>query len=422
MSSQLSWLMGLQRFGMKPGLEVMERLLDRLDRPERGIRAVLVGGTNGKGSTASLLAGMLSAAGIRTGLFISPHLTRVMERFTVDGYELPQERLEAALERVRPAAEELGASFFEVMVACAWLLFRESGCRVAVLEVGLGGRFDATNASEPELSVITNVALDHTEILGDTREKIAADKAWLMRSGRLTLTAAQEPALAVLDGHAQDTGARLQALDRDFHVRVRSGDWSGSQLEVEADGWRLGFHIPLVGRHQARNAALAALAARSLGAADAAIRNGAAAASWPGRLERLAARQRTWLLDGAHNPAGAASLRAALADLRARPAVLILGLGSDKDSAGVIRELQDVAPLVIATRASLSPRALPVDQLAERLPPGALQAEDAAAALDLAVRSSKQDELVVVAGSLYLLGELRPLLSGQQAEDFERWQ
>src|SRR5690554_4747218 len=108
--------MGLQRFGMKPGLEVMERLLDRLDRPERGIRAVLVGGTNGKGSTASLLAGMLSAAGIRTGLFISPHLTRVMEQFTVDGSELPQERLEAALERVRPPAEELGASFFEVMV------------------------------------------------------------------------------------------------------------------------------------------------------------------------------------------------------------------------------------------------------------------------------------------------------------------
>lgn len=425
MSGAVDWLMNLQRFGMKPGQERMHALLEALGRPEAGLRLVLVGGTNGKGSTASMLAAMLSAAGERTGLFTSPHLVNVMERFVVDGRQLPLSRLEQVLELVRPLATDVSATFFEVMVACAWLLFREAGCSTVVLEVGLGGRFDATNASDPALSIITNVDLDHTEVLGKSAALIAADKAHLLRPGRSTITAASGEALTVLRRHAAALGARLHVLDEDFQLHNGRADWSGSELSVSWATDSLALRTPLLGAHQAVNSALAAYAARQLGVEAGAIRTGLSSSRWPGRLEKLTAFGRNWLLDGAHNPAAARALAAALDSLSARPALLILGVTADKDVPGVIRELTGLAPLVIATRAELSPRALMPAQLAELAElagESALQADNAAAALQLARRLSKPDELIVVAGSLYLLGELRPLLSGQKPEGYERWQ
>src|SRR5690554_6603939 len=212
--------MALQRFGMKPGLARMHDLLKRLGNPEGDCRLVLVGGTNGKGSTATFLAGMLTAAGQRTGLFTSPHLTNVMERFVIDGVQLPISELEQAVRQLRPIAEETGATFFEVMVACAWLMFRAHECDTVILEVGLGGRFDATNAADPCLSIITNVELDHTDVLGSTHGEIAADKAHLMRPGRPVLTGAGGEALAVLEEHAASVGAELLRLGHEFSVAV----------------------------------------------------------------------------------------------------------------------------------------------------------------------------------------------------------
>src|SRR5690625_4871962 len=392
MSEQISWLMALQRFGMKPGLERMEALLDALDRPEEGIRTVLVGGTNGKGSTASMLAQSLSAAGVRTGLFTSPHLTSVMERFVVAGRQLEAEQLEAVIDTVRPPATRLGATFFEVLVACAWLLFRAAGCRTVVLEVGLGGRYDATNASDPALSIITGIDLDHTAVLGETVELVAADKAQLMRPGA------------------------------GLSLGLEATDWSGTRLLVSSADWSLQLHTPLPGRHQALNAALAACAAHLLGVPDEAISSGIATTSWPGRLERLSADDRVWLLDGAHNPSAARALSQALGELGARPGVLVLGLTADKDIAGITAELEGLAPLTVATRAELSPRALPPGELAARLSGSVLTADSPAEALKLARQLSKPAELIVVAGSLYLLGEVRPLLSGQRPEGYERWQ
>lgn len=422
MNGQVEWLMALQRFGMKPGLARMHDLLERLGNPEGDCRLVLVGGTNGKGSTATFLAGMLTAAGQRTGLFTSPHLTNVMERFVVDGVQLPLSELEQAVRQVRPIAEETGATFFEVMVACALLMFRAHECDTVILEAGLGGRFDATNAADPCLSIITNVELDHTDVLGSTHGEIAADKAHLMRSGRPVLTGASGVALARLEEHAAGIGAELLRLGHEFSVSVSDAAWSGSELQVTSGAWDVQLTVPLPGQHQAQNAALAVMAAHRLGVDGEAMRRGLAGSEWPGRLERLQYGERNWLLDGAHNPAGARSLREAVEKLGAKPGVLILGLTEGKDSAGIVRELEDLAPTVIVTRSELSPRAVEPAALLELLPALTQVADTPASAVNRAISSTKPAELVVVAGSLYLLGEIRPLLTGQRREDYARWQ
>src|SRR5699024_4508346 len=282
MNTELDWLMNLQLFGMKPGLGRMEELLRRFGNPQQQLETVLIGGTNGKGSTASLLAAMLSAAGRRTGLFTSPHLTEITERFVVDGTEASLEQLKETLRSVRPAAEELGATFFEVVVLCAWLLFRDAGCDTAVFEVGLGGRFDATNTADPRVSVITGVDLDHTAVLGNSVAEIAADKACIGRSGRPLFTAARGEALAVIREHAGKHGTDVRAAGTDFQAELLGSDWSGNRIRVREGSWELEFDVALPGPYQLDNAALAAVAARELGADDTALTEGAAAVRWPG--------------------------------------------------------------------------------------------------------------------------------------------
>ncbi|HLR46979.1 MAG TPA: cyanophycin synthetase, partial [Deinococcales bacterium] len=323
-------------------------------------------------------------------------------------------------------AEELGATFFEVVVLCAWLLFRDAGCDTAVFEVGLGGRFDATNTADPRVSVITGVDLDHTAVLGNSVAEIAADKACIGRSGRPLFTAARGEALAVIREHAGKHGTDVRAAGTDFQAELLGSDWSGNRIRVREGSWELEFDVALPGPYQLDNAALAALAARELGADDTALTEGAAAVRWPGRFETVRAADRSWLLDGAHNPAGARALKAALAELGARPAVLIAGLTADKDAAGIARELAGVAPFIIATRSLLSPRALEPEETArlfeEAGVAAAATAPDPDRALQLAREASKPAELVVAAGSLYLLGELRPLFSGGRAGPYGRWQ
>ncbi|MFB9995110.1 bifunctional folylpolyglutamate synthase/dihydrofolate synthase [Deinococcus oregonensis] len=418
--TDLDWLFARQRFGVHPGLERVRALLARLGNPQQAYRVVLVGGTNGKGSTAATLAAILGAAGERVGLFTSPHLTQFAERFRVAGQDLPAGTVAGALERVRPHAEAAEASFFEIVTALGCLLFAEAGVTLAVMEVGLGGRLDATNVLDPVLSVITNVALDHTEILGHTLEAIAAEKAGILRAGRPAVTDVAAGLLPILERAESD----LWALG---DVQARTLGWEGWAVVVPLPhGQDLAFRTPLLGAHGARNAALAALAASRLGVSERAIQQGAAAVQWPGRMEVIptAAGGRV-LLDGAHNPAGAQALAAALRDLLPELGLervpLIFGSAADKDLGGVAAALRPLASRVILTRAVLSPRAANPADLAlpfEGLP---IDLTDSPAEA-LALLSEGAEPLAVVCGSLYLIGEVRPLLLDQTGEGRERWQ
>ncbi len=424
----LDWLFALQRFGVRPGLDRVRALLEETGLPTPGTRAVLVAGTNGKGSVARLLADALTAAGRRTGSFFSPHLERVGERARVDGEESTTEEMEVAVAAVRPAAERLGCTFFEVVTAAALHRFREEGAGWAVMEVGLGGRFDATNALEPVLSVVTGVSLDHRAVLGDTVEAIAREKAGVLRPGVPAVTGATGAALATVEAEASRLGAPLLALGRDFEVAAESVGWDGTAVRVSGGvaGLPLGLRSPLVGAHQARNIAVAAVSALALGVSGEAVRAAFARTTWPGRLERVAA-DRAWVLDGAHNPEAAAALAAALDDLGEEPAALIVGVSRDKDLAGVLAPLVGRAPVVVAARASSSPRATPPDELAAAARrAGAAgdvrEVDDAAGALRLARELTRPGDTVLVAGSLFLVGEVRSLLRGAAPEGRERWQ
>jgi len=416
-TADLDWLFARQRFGVHPGLARVRELLSRLGEPQQRFQSVLVGGTNGKGSVSAVLSAVLQADGRRTALFTSPHLTRFAERFVVNGDELPEAVVEDGLSRVRPHAEATGASFFEAVTALGCLLFAEAGTQWAVMEVGLGGRLDATNALEPALSVVTGIGLDHTAILGDTLELIAAEKAGILRAGRPAVTGAQPQLLPVLEA----AGADLWALDREAWWQARSLGWAGWQVQTCSPAGPLEFQTPLLGEHGARNAALAVLAAQRLGVSQRAIQDGAARARWPGRLERLPWRHGAVLLDGAHNPDGARALSRALLDLQVGRVPFVFGAAEDKDATGMLTELAPMMSELILTRSRLSPRAAEPSDLAALLPDLGIPVrltDTPAEALDLL----PPEHLSVVCGSLYLIGEVRPLLLGESSELRERWQ
>lgn len=399
---------------MHPGLGRVRALLARLGDPQQHFRAVLVGGTNGKGSVAATLSAVLTASGQRTGLFTSPHLTRFAERFLMGGAELPAVTVLEALQQVRPHAEATEASFFEIVTALGCLLFAEAGVETAVMEVGLGGRLDSTNALEPVLSVLTNVGLDHTAILGDTLSAIAGEKAGILRAGRPAVTGVDAALLPILEA----VGADLWVMGRDAQLQLEALGWEGWRVQLTSPAGILSFQTPLLGRHGAENAALAALAALRLGVSAAAIQAGTAQTRWPGRLELLPYSQgRRVLLDGAHNPDGARALGEALRGLGVGRVPFIFGATQEKDIAGVVQELEPLMSEVILTRAAHSPRAADPADLARLFSVPVRSAGTPAQALALLPGG-----LSVACGSLYLVGELRPLLLGEVGEDWERWQ
>ncbi len=389
-----AWLYRRRRMGIRPGLGRIRVLLDRLGHPEGSFRAVLIAGTNGKGSTARALAAALTAAGVRTGRFLSPHLERYCERIAVDGREIPPGEVERLLARIRPHAEVVGATFFEVTTALAFLHFAEAGVAWAVLEVGLGGRLDATNAKDPGLSLVTGIAADHTAFLGRSLAAIAGEKAGIFRPGVPALTTARGEGLAALKEAARAVGAPLTVVRPAF-------------VRAEAGGVRFGlagrvYRAPLLGRHQGQNLALAVAAARRLGVPEAAIREGLSRLANPGRLERIG----PFLLDAAHNPEGARALAEALRDhFPGLPKVLVFAASRDKDHAGMARALAGAFRATILTRYPGERSAAPENLVP--LFPGAAAVPDPVEALERA-RSEHPDALVVVAGSIFLLGAVRP--------------
>jgi len=411
----------LEGLGIKLGLERARDLLVRLGEPQRRFPAVLVAGTNGKGSTSALLAAMARAAGYRTGLYTSPHLESVEERLRIDGQAIEPGRLGALLaDLVGLAERETGSppTYFEAVTLAAFRWFAEAQVDLAVVEVGLGGRLDATNLVDPVLSLITPIGFDHREFLGDTLAAIAREKAGILRPGRPALAWIEdaEPAESV-QTVAGEVGADLRFASREVRIEaVEPRGWEGQRVRLATPAGKHGLEMALLGDHQAKNLGLAVRAAEALAAAgfgrlDAgAITAGAAACRWPGRLEPVEVPGgRRVLLDAAHNLDGAAVLARFLAHFLAhleRPVDLLFGVLADKDYREMLDLLAPRARNLVLTRPA-SPRAKDPAELLPLLAgrDGVAVEPDPGRALDRAL--ALDGEVLVVCGSIFLVGEVR---------------
>jgi dihydrofolate synthase/folylpolyglutamate synthase len=397
-SSGLAWLDALGPQRIRPGLWRTRALLSFLGNPEFSFSSILIGGTNGKGSTAASVSAILTAAGVPCGLYTSPHLVSVTERVRLHDRDVSAEALSDALSLVAAvsAPGDRSPTYFEAMTVAAFELFRRARVSVAVVEVGIGGRLDATNVLEPEVSVVTNVAADHLEILGPALEDVAREKAGIFRKGQPALVGAEGTAdgpRAVLHVEARRCGARLVEIPP-------LPRWAGLS--------------PLAGAHQLQNVSLAVAAARAVAPlGDAEIGRGLRATRWRGRLERLETPgRRPLLVDGAHNPPGARALAAHLdaAGLSGNLDLLFGGM-ADKDLAAVFAPLAARARRIVLV-APASPRAERPELLAERLGRRDLETAPSVAAGLARLEGAGGAGPILVAGSLYLAGEVLALRGG----------
>ncbi|HEY7039132.1 MAG TPA: folylpolyglutamate synthase/dihydrofolate synthase family protein [Methylomirabilota bacterium] len=391
---------------MRPGLERIEALLDAIGRPERSFTIAQVGGTNGKGSISAMLAAILKAAGRRVGLYTSPHLCHYRERIRVDGRPISESDFVDSVEALGTQIARLDATVFEAGTALALDHFCRERVDVAVLEVGLGGRLDATTVGTPRVVVLGPIDYDHQHELGDTLTLIAGEKVAIIRSG-VAFSARQDPeAQVVLERRAAQVSVPLVREGRELHVTPRGFTLEAQRLDLAGPGWGMAdVGCGLLGVYQPGNALLAAAAARELGASEPAIREGLRAARWPGRFQ-IFRRDPLTILDGAHNPAGARALAASLrAYFPDRPVTFVIGILADKDARGILDALRPLAARVVLT-ASTNPRAAAPDSLQPLLP--GVRVDVAASPRDALARARPEapDGLVCVAGSLSLIGDV----------------
>lgn len=400
-------------------LNAIRRLLSLLGDPQRDLRFVHVAGTNGKGSVTAFLSSILTCCGLRTGVYTSPYLERFTERIRIGTEEISPEDLGRHAETVRRAVEEMKRehealpSEFELVCAVAFLWFREQAPDLVVLEVGLGGRLDATNIIDcPELAVITSIGLDHTETLGNTLAKIAWEKAGIIKPGGHVLAA---PQCAAVDAVFQTVCWERKAVLHTAALPVRTvrPDLDGQSFDLPGHPE---LHIPLLGTYQIENGALAAQAAFLLGeqgwpVTEQAVREGLDRTVWPGRFELLR-REPAVLIDGAHNPAGAGALRLSLETyFPGKRIVFVTGVLADKDYGAMLSEVLPLADRFY-TVAPPSPRALSARDLASWLRERGAEAEpcgSVAEAVRLAEERAGQDGVVCAFGSLYYIGQVRAL-------------
>lgn len=419
---------------MKLGLESIRLLAGEFEHPEQRIPAVHIAGTNGKGSTAAMTDAILRCAGYKTGFYSSPHLVSITERVRVDGEPIPESDFARLANRVRGAGERLVAtgrlqsmpSFFEQMTMIAWLRFAEVPVDLVVLEVGMGGRLDATNICRPVMTAITPIGMDHQKFLGDTLAAIAGEKAGILKPGVPVVVAPMKgEALATIKARALEVGAPVL----DVEQRVRAADLFRIEVSDDAGALRhigkchLSYRssraeyaawINLRGRHQAINALTAIHIAEQMNRAGfriplAAVNEGLHRVVWPGRLEIV--ERPPLMLDGAHNIAGILTLRAFIDEyLRELPITLVFGVMKDKDVEQMTGLIFPAAERIILTKVSYPRAAAPSEIPA---PPHAMMTESVPEALELAERITPPDGLIVVCGSLYLIGEVKELLAAR---------
>jgi dihydrofolate synthase/folylpolyglutamate synthase len=413
-------------------LTAFAEFLQALGAPQQAFPAVLVAGSKGKGSTAAMVASMLAQAGLRTGLFTKPHLVTVRERTQINRQPISREDfaalvtvLRAQVEAATPRREARFRTFFELTTALSFLYFARQCVDIAVVEVGLGGRLDTTNVLQPLVAVLTPIGLEHTHILGETLVAIAGEKAGIIKPHGSVVSAPQAPeVIEVFEKRCQSQRATLYLAERDFQWQVTDSTHQGNRLHFSGGGLHLiDLYVPLPGRHQAANAAVALAVAAQLRQQgwplpDQSLRQGLATVQWEGRLEILS--RAPWIvLDAAHTVESASCLREALLELFPHQRlILVLGMAADKKVADIVATLAPLADAAIVTRFS-NPRAYAAQRLVEALQGHGVPAQIAAdpvTALSLARAHAQPTDLICVTGSLLLIGELKARLQGLALE------
>ncbi len=413
------YLYSLRNSGAKLGLERVERLAKALENPQNSYKVVLVGGTSGKGSSAAMISSILKESGLKVGTFISPHLSSLTERIRIDGKEITEGRMNRLIRKIENVIDEIKDSegfehptFFEVVAVAAMLCFKEEEVDYAVMEVGLGGRLDATNITEPEICVITNISLEHTRILGDTVVKIAGEKAGIIRKDRTLITAATGEALAVFEKTCKEKNCNISRVGNEIKVKRISTGMDGQKFVVSANGNDYELFTPLLGLHQLENAACAVGAALALKMPEEAIRKGIGNVEWPGRLE-IVQKNPMVVLDCAKDAVAAARLRETVEnDLEFVNLILVFGVSNDKSIEKMAAELAGIAQITVVTEHKVMDRAAEADGVAQII---AKYCEKCTVAYDVkeAVRAAlslaKPKDLILVTGSIFTVGEAREI-------------
>lgn len=418
-NKSIEYLYSLQASGIKLGLTNISRLLGLLNNPQKGLKCIHIGGTNGKGSVATMISSVLDKAGFKVGIYTSPHLVNFTERIKVNNHEIPESRVTELTDIIYRKIEGTDLArditFFEFTTAVAMLYFLEQGVDFAVLEVGMGGRFDSTNVVNPLVSVITNVSMDHQQYLGNKISDIAMEKAGIIKKDGIVITAATQPSvLALIKEKCLKEKATLYSVGRDIKGR-KTGDGRFNYYGLE--NRYSGLRLSLLGRHQITNAvtalgAIEVLKEKGFRIEDEDIYKGLESAYWPGRLE-IVGKEPLIVLDCAHNPAGTNTLRDAISDgtFSFNRLILVLGIMLDKDFRFIISRLAPLADRVLLTKPKMDRSASP-RILYEEVKKYNKEAEiydDVKKAVYFAISHAEKEDMVCVTGSIFTVGEAREL-------------
>ncbi|MCK4456112.1 MAG: bifunctional folylpolyglutamate synthase/dihydrofolate synthase [Thermoplasmata archaeon] len=409
----LRWLFKLQRFGVKLGLDNVRELLSHLGDPHEKFRSVHVAGTNGKGSVCTFLSSALKEAGYKVGMYTSPHVVRYNERMQINGEEISNERVMEYVSKIRPIAERMGEdptkhpTFFELTTAMGFSYFADENVDIAVVEVGMGGRLDATNVITPEVSVVTHLALEHTEHLGKTLERIAKEKAGIIKPGVPVVSAEENP---VIRRVCDEQGCDLVVVEEDYPYERISFDASGQRLWI-GDSSRE-FKMPLLGSYQLQNVATAyavldAMRARGLDISEESVERGFATAKWPARLE-IVRRKPTVIIDSSHNPDGMRNMKEALLEAVGKDKItFVVGAMSDKDVFPMLEAIAPVAERIICTKPdywrAMDPEE--VEREARKLVDDVEVVRSVPEAIERAVSLVSEDDVICITGSIFMAGD-----------------
>jgi len=418
----ISWMFGLERFGIKLGLDNMKEFMSRVGNPHANLRSIHVTGTNGKGSVCAFASSMLRAHGLRTGLYISPHLVDFRERMSINGRLISERDTVRYAEELRPVMDSMAEedrekqlTFFEFTTGMAFRYFADKNVDIVVAEVGMGGRLDATNVLTPDVAAITRIGLEHTTYLGETVTEIAREKAGIVKPGAVVVTCETNPrALTVIENTCERKGATLRTHDKDFRTENPRQTLGGTTFDYSGGRSLKGLRTRLIGRYQVENAATAiamieCLESKGTFVSEEDVRKGLERTVWPGRLD-VVSRRPLLILDGSHNPEGVRATVGILGDLRLTPLTFVLGCMDDKDYRGIASALAPHASRIVCTQVR-NKRALSVDRLSpavQEVFKGEVESfQSSNAALESAVRRAAGRGVCAI-GSLYLVGEAIP--------------